>query len=548
VTRPRRPGGETTFDYVIVGAGPAGCLIANRLSTRPDLRVLLLEAGPADSYPWIHIPVGYLYCIGNPRTDWCLKTEPVPGLNGRQIGYPRGRTLGGTSSINGMIYMRGQARDYDGWAALLNDEEWAWENSLPDFMRHEDHHLGGDALHGSGGEWRVERQRLRWDILDAFAEAAQQAGVPATADFNRGDNEGVGTYEVNQKRGTRWNAARAFLRPVCYERPNVSIWTSAHVSRLLIDSTHGAPRCTGLDVWDGQQQVRVAARREVILAAGAVGTPQLMQLSGLGDGDALRALGIDVRADLPGVGENLQDHLQIRCMYRVSGIQTLNTRANRLAGKAMIALEYALRRSGPMSMSPSQLGVVARSRPDMRWPDLQYHVQPLSLDRPGEPLHDFDAFTAVVCKLNPSSRGHVHIRTPDFRDAPGIAPNYLSTEDDRQTLLDSLHLTRRIVQQPALQKFRPEEFKPGPAAGEGAQLERALADMAGTVFHPVGTAKMGLHNDRAAVVDARLKVHGIAGLRVADASVMPTLPSGNTAAPTLMIAEKAARWILAEAA
>jgi choline dehydrogenase len=573
---------DTTFDYIIIGAGTAGCLLANRLSANASKRVLLIEAGRKDDYHWIHIPVGYLYCIGNPRTDWLFHTAPEAGLNGRSLRYPRGKTLGGCSSINGMIYMRGQARDYDQWAQLTADAHWNWDNSLPYFKLHEDHHLGATPLHGAkgtaspiiknnatvygevlrhhraGGEWRVEKQRLRWDVLDAFAQAAQQAGVPATEDFNRGNNEGVGYFEVNQKDGWRWNTAKAFLRPMCYGRPNFELWNSAQVARLLIepateDASGVTPlRCKGVEVWTGSEMVTATARAEVLLCAGAVGSPQILQHSGIGPAGLLQQYGVKVLQDTPGVGANLQDHLQIRAVFKVKNTTTLNTQANSLWGKAKIGLEYALKRSGPMSMAPSQLGAFTRSSPDQKYPNIQYHVQPLSLEAFGEPLHTFNAFTASVCNLNPTSRGTVQIQSPDFNAAPRIAPNYLSTDEDRKVAADSLRVTRRIVAQPALQKFEPEEYKPGLQFQSDAELAQLAGDIATTIFHPVGTTKMGRidgpDQDPMAVVDSRLKVRGVAGLRVVDAGVMPLITSGNTNSPTLMIAEKAAQWIAEDAA
>ncbi|MBK6864587.1 MAG: GMC family oxidoreductase N-terminal domain-containing protein [Ideonella sp.] len=537
-----------TYDYVILGAGTAGCLLANRLSANPGKRVLLVEAGGSDNYPWIHIPVGYLYCIGNPRTDWLYQTEPDAGLNGRRLRYPRGRVLGGCSSINGMIYMRGQARDYDGWAEACGDDAWRWEHCLPFFTRHEDHHGGASAFHGTGGEWRVERQRLHWDVLDAFAAAAQQAGIPPTSDFNRGDNEGVGYFEVNQRRGWRWNTVKAFLRPV-RGRKNLTIWTGAQVQRLLLEAGgDGRLHCSGAEIATSQGLQQVRAAREVVLAAGSIGSPQILQLSGIGPGALLQRHGIALRHELPGVGANLQDHLQIRAVFAVNGAKTLNTLANSAWGKARIALEYALTRSGPMSMAPSQLGAFTRSSPGKRWPDLEYHVQPLSLDAFGEPLHRFDAITASVCNLNPSSRGTVAIVSPRPEDAPAIAPNYLSTPEDRRIAAESLLLTRRIVAQPAFSRFAPREVKPGLQYQSDDELTRLAGDIATTIFHPVGTTRMGRADDPAAVVDPRLKLRGIAGLRVVDAGVMPTITSGNTNSPVLMIAERAAQWMIEDAA
>ena len=551
---------DPIFDYIIIGGGTAGALLANRLSADARQRVLLIEAGRQDDYHWIHIPVGYLYCIGNPRTDWLYQTEPDPGLNGRRLRYPRGKVLGGCSSINGMIYMRGQARDYAQWAQLTGDDTWSWDNVLPAFRRHEDHwrldashtadadfqRLHGHRSLGSTGEWRVEKQRLRWDVLDAFALAAQQAGIPATSDFNRGCNEGVGYFEVNQKSGWRWNTAKAFVRPTCYGRANFAMWTSAQATRLLTErQADGQRRCTGVQVCRGQELVTVRATREVLLCAGAVNSPQLLQLSGIGPGALLHQHGIEVVCELPGVGANLQDHLQIRSVYKVRGVPTLNTLASSWWGKARIGLQYLLSRSGPMSMAPSQLGAFTRSDPSQPHPNIEYHVQPLSLDAFGEPLHSFAAFTASVCNLNPTSRGTVHIRSPRFEDAPAIAPQYLSTAEDRKVAADSLRVTRRIVAQSALAPYQPEEFKPGLQYQSDEDLARLAGDIATTIFHPVGTTKMGRDDDPMAVLDSRLRVRGMAGLRVVDAGAMPTITSGNTNSPTLMLAEKAAEWLRA---
>ncbi len=529
--------GSLQAEYVIVGAGSVGCLLANRLSADPSNRVVLLEAGGKDDWHWIHIPVGYLYCIGNPRTDWCYKTQPDPGLNGRSLGYPRGRVLGGCSSINGMLYLRGQRQDYDDWVKAGNPG-WGWEDLLPLYKQMEDHHAGASDMHGAGGEWRVDRQRLSWEILDAFRDAAIQAGIPSIGDFNRGDNEGVAYFEVNQRGGIRWNTSKAFLRPVRH-RQNLSVLTGAQTTRILFEGK----RAVGVEfVKDGHRQI-VRASKEVVLAAGSIGSVQLLQLSGIGSGSMLQGLGIPVVHDLPGVGENLQDHLQIRTVYRVQGAKTLNTMANSLIGKAMMGLEYAMKRTGPLSMSPSQLGVFTRSSPEHARANIEYHVQPLSLERFGEPLHPFPALTASVCNLRPTSRGYVRIASPDFQQAPEIDCCYLSTEEDRRVAADSIRVTRRIASQPALARFKPEEIKPGLQVDDTEEsLARAAGDIATTIFHPVGTCKMG--QDAMAVVDPSLRVHGLTGLRVADASIMPTITSGNTNSPTLVIAEKAARMIL----
>ncbi len=547
------------FDYVIVGAGTAGCLLANRLSADPKVRVLLIEAGRKDDYHWIHIPVGYLYCIGNPRTDWLYNTQSEAGLNGRTLRYPRGKTLGGCSSINGMIYMRGQRRDYDGWASSTGDDAWRWDNCLPDFKRHESHYkLDHDdashsnkadfaSLHGSKGEWRVEKQRLNWEILDAFAQAAQQAGIPATDDFNRGDNEGVAYFEVNQKSGWRWNTAKAFLRPLCDARPNFSCWVKSQVSTLKFErAPDGQLLCRGATVDRDGVKVDALASCEVILCAGSIGSPQILQLSGIGPAALLQRHGIDVVLDAPGVGANLQDHLQIRTVFKVQHVKTLNTMANSLWGKAKIGLEYAFKRTGPMSMAPSQLGAFTRSDPSQPHANLEYHIQPLSLEAFGEPLHSYNALTASVCNLNPTSRGSVQIQSSDFKVPPLIAPNYLSTPEDRQVAVDSLRVTRNILAQGALARYQPEEVKPGVQFQSDFDLAKVAGDIASTIFHPVGTVKMGRFDDAMAVLDSHLRVRGVAGLRVVDASVMPAITSGNTNSPTLMIAEKAAGWIIAE--
>ncbi len=530
------------FDYVVVGAGTAGCIVANRISADPKSRVLLLEAGSTDNWIWFHIPVGYLFAIGNPRSDWLFKTEPEAGLNGRSLAYPRGKVIGGSSAINAMISMRGQAADYDHWRQL-GLSGWGWSDVLPAFRKLEDHFLGDSDHHGVGGGWRIEAPRLSWKVLDAVSDAAAQMGIRKTPDFNTGDNEGVGYFHVNQKFGRRWSSARGFLKPVL-SRHNLRVETNVLADRLIIEDG----RVVGVRFRQGADFVEARANREVILCAGSIGSVQVMQRSGIGPGEWLRSLGINVMLDRQGVGRNLQDHLQQRAIYKVHGIRTLNETYHSLWRRAAMGLDYAVRRRGPLTMAPSQLGIFTRSDDSKDRANIQFHIQPLSLDKFGDPLHRFPAITVAACNLRPTSRGTIKISAASPDAAPAISPNYLSTVEDKQVAADAIRVTRRLMRQQALQPYRPEEYLPGPSVGDDdASLAKAAGDIGTTIFHPVGTAKMGLASDPLAVVDERLRVRGLAGLRVIDASIMPTITSGNTNTPTAMIAEKGAAFVLDDA-
>jgi choline dehydrogenase len=540
---------NTAYDYVIVGAGSSGCVLANRLSADPSKKVLLLEAGGPDDYFWIRIPVGYLFTIGNPRTDWCFRTVAEAGLNGRSIGYARGKVLGGCSSINAMIYMRGQRSDYDAWAAAAGNDRWSWDSVMPYFKKSEDYacyRKGDDIMdmHGTGGPLRVEDPRVRWKVLDAWRDAAEECGIPKIREFNRGDNFGSAYFQVNQKRGQRVSMADAFLHPV-RSRPNLEVRTHTLVEQLTFADNDASLKVTGLVAHDTKSGsiYEVTAAKEVLLAAGALCSPAILQRSGIGPRELLSQFGIPVRLDAPGVGNNLQDHLQIRSVYRMHNARTLNSLYRNPLTRIGMALQYALFRSGPLTMPPSTLGAFAHSSSAYATANIEWHVQPLSLPKFGDPLDKEDAITPSVCNLRPTSRGTISISSSRATDAPRIAPNYLSTVEDQQVAVDSLHLTRKIMASQTLARYSPEELRPGPLAKTDEQLLDAARDLGSTIFHPVGTCAMGRGEDPMAVVDDRLCVRGVAGLRVVDASIMPNITSGNTNAPVVMVAEVAADLI-----
>ena len=528
------------YDYVIVGAGSAGCVLANRLSADPSKNVLLLEAGGEDRSLWIHVPVGYFKTLHNPKTDWCFKADPEPGLNDRILDWPRGKVLGGSSAINGLLYVRGQKEDFDTWRQMGNDG-WSYDDVLPYFRRAEDQEHGADAFHGVGGPLAVSGMPARRDLCEALIAAAEELGIPRNDDFNGARQEGAGYFQLTARNGRRCSAATAYLRPV-RSRRNLNVRTGALAERLLFDPAD-ARATTGVAYRVGGERRQAALRGggEVILSTGTVGSPQILQLSGIGPGPLLRDFDISVRHELPGVGANLQDHLQVRSVYEVN-VSTLNDEINNPVRRAAIGLRYILTRRGPMAMGASQVCIFCRTRPELTTPDIQFHFQPLSADKPGLKMHPFSGITLAVCQLRPESRGRVAIRSPDPAVHPSIQPNYLSTAVDRKTVIDGLRVTRRLVGTAALSKFIRREHLPGMEAQSDEELLRAARDISQTIYHPTSSCRMG--KDPLAVVDNEFRVHGVKGLRVVDASAMPTITSGNTNAPTIMMAEKASDLIL----
>ena len=553
------------FDTIIVGAGSAGCLLANRLSANPNHKVLLIEAGGKDNWIWIKIPVGYLFTIAHPRTDWCFKTEPDPGLNGRSIHYARGRVLGGCSSINAMIYMRGQKSDYDIWNQVTGDPTWNWDHALQTYKSIENYFAGENEWHGKQGEMRVEQPRVSWPILDAWREAADQAGIPKIDEFNRGDNEGCAYFHMNQKKGIRWSMSDSFLKPIQH-RKNLTIMTHTQVLKVLTkektEETYNVSKYNehawansklesyGLEILQNHQKLKVTAKEQIILSSGAVSTPHLLQISGIGSQELLKKINIHPVLNLPGVGENLQDHLQIRTVYKVSNCKTVNTLYKNLFTRMMMGLEYLFFRTGPLTMPPSTLGAFTKSDAYQKSANMEWHVQPLSLPKFGDPLHSFNAITPSVCNLRPTSRGYIHAKSSDPLEYPKIMCNYLSTQEDLDVAVKGLKKTRDIMKSNALKPFTPEEMLPGPNLTSEAELQNAARDLGTTIFHPVGTCKMGkvdVHgesDDPMTVLDSECRLRGVSKLRVIDASVMPSITSGNTNAPTMLIAETTAKKIL----
>jgi choline dehydrogenase len=531
---------QDVADFVVVGAGSAGCVVANRLSANPANRVILLEAGGWDINPWIHVPVGYFKTLHNPKTDWCYKTDPDPGLNDRRLDWPRGKTVGGSSSINGLLYVRGQKQDYDSWAQMGN-RGWSWDDVLPLFRRSERHEDGETEIHGGEGGLSVSRIRAKSEIAEAFIEAAVEMGVPRTDEYNGESQEGAGYFHQTARKGFRCSSARAFLHPV-RNRPNLSVITKAHTQGLVF-ADDDPLRVVGVNyIRNGQSQaVRLNEGGEVILSAGAIGSPQILELSGIGQGQVLKDAGVEVRHALNGVGENLQDHLQIRLVYEVN-VPTLNDAINRFLPRMKIGLHYVLARKGPMSLGASQVAIFAKSMEGLETPDIQFHFQPLSADKPGIEMHDFSGVTSSVCQLRPESRGSIHIKSADASDHPSIQPNYLSATADQLCAVRAVKFARAMTKTSALGRFIVREHVPSDDPQTDEELLETARRVSQTIYHPTSTCRMGPGPE--AVVDQRLRVHGISGLRVADASIMPAIVSGNTNAPAIMIGEKASDMIL----